>query len=107
MKKQRGWPKGVRKPHRWIVQGEIPHQQFECWHKMRAQANFRGDVFLLSFEQFQLKWAGFWDRRGRGRDDYCLTREDTEGPWDWSNTVCVPRLVHLRRQAQFKKLRRW
>lgn len=93
---------GIR-PHTWKVQGDIPHRQYCCWLQMRAQAMYRGEEFLLTFEDFQRVWAGKWDSRGRGSDDYCLTREDPEGVWDSTNTVCVKRGEHLRRQRMFKK----
>lgn len=98
-------PKQGRRPHIWKVQGEIPHQQYCAWLQARAQANYRGEVFLLAFEDFQLLWAGYWDRKGRGRDDFCLTREDPEGAWERSNCQIIPRLEQLRRQ-KFIKVKR-
>lgn len=95
--------RGIR-PHTWKVQGEIPHDQYVCWVKARAQANFRGEVWLLTFDQYQRAWQGLWDRRGRGRDDFCMTREDPEGAWEPSNISVIPRVEHLRRQRLYKKL---
>ena len=92
---------GLR-PHTWKVQGEVPHRQYCCWLQMRAQAQYRGEQFLLTFEDFQRLWQQHWDCRGRGSTDYCLTREDPEGAWDIENTRCVERGEHLRRQRLFK-----
>ena len=92
---------GIR-PHTWKVQGEIPHRQYCAWLQMRAQAMYRGEEFLLTFEDFQSVWAGRWHSRGRGSTDYCLTREDPEGAWDRDNTQCVERGQHLRRQRQLQ-----
>lgn len=99
--KQKG-RKGPR-PHTWKIQGEIPHQQWVAYVKMRAQANFRGEPFLISFEDFQELWQGYWEQRGRAREDYCLAREDHEGAWEKTNIACVQRVEYLRRQVEFKK----
>lgn len=93
------------RPHCWKVQGEIPHQQYLSWLQMRAQANYRKEQFMLSFEEFQTLWLGHWDQKGRGQNHYCLTREDPDGAWIRGNVVCIPRLEHLRRQKLYKKER--
>lgn len=94
------------RPHVWKVQGEIPHKQYLAYLQMRAQANFRREIFALSFDEFQRLWMGYWDRKGRGTDDYCLTREDPDGAWIWGNVVCMPRVEHLRRQKFYKTERK-
>ena len=94
----------TRRPHLWKVQGEVPHQQFRCWQQMRAQASFRGEEFELTLEQYQEIWGSKWEFKGRGIDDYCLTRVDMDLGWTIDNTQCVKRLDHLqehrRRQRQ-------
>jgi len=98
-------PKKGPRPHTWIVQGEIPHRQYLAWMQMKAQALYRKELFLLSFDEFQRLWQGLWDRKGRGADDYCLTREDPDGAWEYSNVNCIPRIEHLRRQRLYKQFR--
>jgi hypothetical protein len=95
-------PRTGTRPHVWKVQGEIPHQQYCAWLQARAQANYRRECFQLTFEQFQRLWQKHWHQKGRGSDDYCLTREDPKGPWDIDNAICIPRVEHLRRQRLFK-----
>ena len=90
------------RPHLWKVQGEIPHKQYLVWLQMRAQANYRKELFLLTFEEFQQLWLGNWERKGRSNTDYCLTREDPDGAWILGNVVCIPRIEHLRRQKLYK-----
>lgn len=90
------------RPHVWKVQGEQNHQQYRAWVQARAQANYRKEVFLLSFEDFQRLWQAHWHQKGRGRLDYCLTREDPDGAWELSNVECIPRVEHLRRQKYYK-----
>jgi hypothetical protein len=90
------------RPHTWLVQGEIPHQQHIAWQRAKAQANFRGEVWLLSFEDFQRLWQEHWQQRGRGSDGYCLTRDDPDGAWALGNVDCIPRVEHLKRQKLYK-----
>lgn len=92
------------RPHTWKVQGQEAHDQFVSWQRAKAQANFRGEVWLLSFEQYQEAWQGQWSLRGRCRGDHCLTRIDPEGAWEPSNLSVMPRIEHLRRQRLYKKL---
>lgn len=96
--------KGIR-PHTWKVQGELNHSQYLVFLQMRAQANYRGEKFSLTFEEFQSLWAEHWHLKGRSSDDYCLTREDPDGDWVLANVKCIPRVEHLRRQRRYKKER--
>lgn len=96
---------GLR-PHVWKVQGEIPHQQHIAWLRAKAQAAFRNELWMLTFEDFQRLWQGRWHQRGRGQDQYCLTREDPDGAWELSNVECIPRVEHLRRQKLYKSRQR-
>lgn len=88
-------PKSGPRPHTWKVQGEQNHDQYIAWMRMRAQAKYRGEQFELTFEQFQTKWADKWEHRGRGRDDYCLTRKDPEQSWNSNNCELRIRAEHL------------
>ena len=86
--------KGPR-PHTWRVQGERNHNQYIAWMRMRAQANYRGEFFELTFEDFQSAWGKHWEQRGRGADDLCLTRKDPEQPWCHTNIELRKRKEHL------------
>jgi hypothetical protein len=94
-------PKTGLRPHTWKIQGEIPHQQYLAWLQSRAQASYRKEPFELTFEQYQELWQGFWDRKGRSINDYCLSRLDPSGSWAVSNLAVMPRLEHIRRQKEF------
>ena len=96
-------PRAGPRPHVWKVQGEIPHQQYVAWLKMKAQADFRGEPWQFSFEDFQQVWQGHWEPKGRGKDDYCLTRTNIQEAWSKGNVECIPRIDHLRRSQQRKK----
>lgn len=99
-------PRTGPRPHCWKVQGEQNHQQYLAWLQMRAQANYRGEMFLLSFEDFQELWQGHWHQKGRGSGSYCLTRRDPDSDWHKDNVFCIPRLEHLRRQKLYKQERK-
>jgi hypothetical protein len=96
-------PRAGLRPHTWKVQGEIPHNQYLAWLKMKAQADFRGEPWQFAFEDFQQVWGAMWHRKGRGKDDYCLTRTNIQLPWHLNNVECIPRIDHLRRSQQRKK----
>ena len=92
---------GIR-PHTWKIQGEIPHQQSVAWQRAKAQAKYRGEVWLLDFDDYQRLWQGYWERRGRGSNDYVMMREDHQGAWVLGNVQVTQRYDYLRRQAQYR-----
>jgi hypothetical protein len=92
---------GIR-PHTWKIQGEIPHQQSVAWQRAKAQAKYRGEVWLLDFDDYQRLWQGYWERRGRGSNDYVMMREDHQGAWVLGNVEVTRRYDYLRRQAQYR-----
>lgn len=95
------------RPHLWKVQGERPHQQYCAWLQMRAQANYRGETFDLTFEQYQAVWSQHWDLKGRGVANYCLTRIDQEAGWHMANVICIPRIEHLQRRHRQTGTQQW
>ena len=92
---------GIR-PHTWKVQGEIPHQQNIAWLRAQAQARFRNEVWLLDFDDFQRLWAGLWQFRGRGSEDYVMTRDDHQGAWALGNVSVTRRYEYLKRQREYR-----
>ena len=94
--------KGLR-PHTWKVQGEIPHQQYIAWLRAKAQANYRKEVWLLTFEDFQRLWLGVWEYRGRARNDYVMMREDHQSAWALGNVLVSRRYEYLSRQRNYKR----
>lgn len=88
------------RPNAWKVKGEIPHKQHIAWLRAKAQAEFRGEVWTLTFDEYQQLWAEQWHNRGRKPENYCLTRYDSEQPWNTTNSVVMNRREHLQRQRQ-------
>lgn len=91
------------RPHTWKVQGEVPHEQYRCWIQHKNQANFRGEDYELTFEQYQDLWKYNWDMKGRSTHNYCLTRIDSEGAWTMDNVEVIDRIEHLRRQGAARR----
>jgi hypothetical protein len=93
-----GRPKGVKRPDLVIYPGILAEIRFK-YCQMRAQAKFRGEEFLLTWQEFQDKWQGKWHLRGRQSNSLCMSRSDWDGPWDNTNTIVIERHEHLRIQA--------
>jgi hypothetical protein len=84
--------KGKLRPHLWISgTDEYRHQMYTPWMRQRAQANYRGEEYLLTFDEYFAIWNGYWHDRGRGADDLCMTREDFTGPWSRDNCYLAVR----------------
>jgi hypothetical protein len=93
--------KGPR-PHTWRYQDPVVHVKHIAWMRMKAQADFRGEPWSLSFEEYQELWGEHWHRKGRGSDEYCMTRQDPDAAWDKDNAVVLRRADSLR-LAQTRK----
>jgi hypothetical protein len=67
------------------------------WNRQKAQANFRGEIWDLSFDDFRKIWTETtWPQRGRSPDNLCMTRyPDLEGPWTIENVVLINRTNHV------------
>lgn len=95
--------KGVVRPHVWLVgPDEYKHKMYQPWLVAKAQANFRGEEWDLSFEDYYEAWNGLWDQRGRLSDELCMTRIDYEGAWEKSNIEIITRKQHCGKQKEYK-----
>ena len=101
------WTKGLGpRPHTWQSGPDpIRHRQFHQWGQMRNQAQYRGEAWSLTFEDFVRMWGELWHSRGRTRGSYCMTRDDYEKGWDTHNTVVITRQEHARKQANSRRQR--
>ena len=80
----------------------VLHSKYVAWSRARAQALFRQEGWNLTFEEFEQIWGDQWHRRGRARDDLCMTRTDPDLAWDTHNVELVTRAEHNRRCAARK-----
>lgn len=99
-----GSPPGPR-PHTWRAGPDpVVHEQYRAWGQTRNQAQWRGEVWQLSFDQWQAIWADSWHLRGRAAHNLCVTRRDFDQPWTAANCVLLTRREHgQRRTGTFKR----
>ena len=73
--------------------------------KARAQANFRGEEWSLTEQEYISIWRedDRYLHKGRSSESLCLVRDDLEGPWSMDNIMVITRLEHLRRCANYRK----
>ena len=83
------------RPHVWRSgPDEYRHSMYQPWLKARAQANFRGEDWQLSFDDFYNLWNGHWHLRGRKRESLCMSRRVSDGAWSVENTILMTILEH-------------
>ena len=92
-------PKLGPQPHLWVT-GPDPerHARYLKYLQQKNQASWRGETWSLTFDQWLALWGDRWERRGRQRGDYCMSRIDWAGPWDQHNAVVITREEHARHQ---------
>lgn len=90
------------RPQAWVTgPDEEEHQKYRAFIQQRNQAQWRGEVWELTFDQWKQLWAEKWIHRGRTQGTYCLTRRDYNEPWTVSNAQVLSRRDHnLRQQGQ-------
>jgi hypothetical protein len=93
--------KGHVYPHLWKT-GPDPerHHRYDIWLQQRNQAEWRGEEWDLSFEQWLVLWEPDWHRRGRTRGCMCMTRRDWDQPWSADNVEIITREQHARHQRE-------
>ena len=93
--------KGILRPQLWLCgPDEYKHDMYIPWLRAKAQANFRGEGWSLSFEEYYDLWKNDWNNRGRKADNVCMTRKDADSPWDVSNVMLITRKEHLAEQGR-------
>lgn len=102
--------RGKPRPHVWVT-GPDPllHEMYHPWQVAKAQAKYRGEEWNLTFEEYADMWRPQWHLRGRGSDQYCMTRYDEEKPWDKTNAYIILRLeqqrLHVKRNVAAGRVR--
>lgn len=99
--KKQGRPRGPR-PDLQQFPGILGEQRL-AWNRMSAQARYRSELFLLTWEEFQEVWSSHWTQRGREINSLCLTRCDWNLPWTRDNVELVQRLEHVKRQGRSRR----
>lgn len=102
-----GVPKGTLHPQRWIS-GPDPerHRKYTQWLQQRNQAQWRGELWILSFEDWIEIWGDRFCERGRRSQDLCMTRDDEDDEWSKENTILMSRREHYQRNQQMSVVTR-
>ena len=93
---------GKERPETWVIKDRELRKRYVPFLRARAQANFRGEEWAMTFEEFCEKWGEFWELRGRGSLDYSMTRSDPDGQWSMDNTEVLTRREQLQRASQYR-----
>jgi hypothetical protein len=88
------------RPQAWKTGPDpVVHEKYRAWVQCRNQAQWRGEIWKITFEQWQQMWTGKWDKRGRSSDALCITRCDMSLPWSEANAIIISRREHGRRKT--------
>lgn len=97
-----GRPRGPNPKYR-KYKDDIGHAKHWAFLRQRAQANFRGEGWEFTIEEYFAFWTDDqWLSRGRGQQDLCMIRKDIEKPWSVENCVIIVRYQQL---VRYKKPR--
>jgi hypothetical protein len=66
--------------------------------KFINQADYRREECTITFSDWCQMWEGRWHRRGRTREDLCISRIDWSEPWHTANVEIIPRYEHLAKK---------
>jgi hypothetical protein len=79
----------------------VDHLLFTQWHRHRAQAHYRGELYELTAEQYQQWWRheDRYLRRGRVAGSIVMARCRSDQPWHRDNITAISR-EHLNRVNQ-------
>lgn len=90
-------------PHLW-KSGPDPtlHGQYTAWSRARAQAQFRGEDWQLTWPDWREIWGDQWHRRGRHRHSLMLMRRDWHEPWTVANCFLARRENYHYQQLERK-----
>lgn len=91
-------------PDKWITGPDpITREKYYAWLKHRAQAHFRNEPYMLSWQDWQTLWSdSSFQQRGRRKTDLCLARIDHLGAWSMDNVIVCTRIEYLRRAAEYR-----
>lgn len=95
------------RPHTWCTGPDpVTHAQYNAFVQARAQADYRRELWHLTFAEYQLIWLDQWHLRGRTRGSVCLTRGDPDLPWSSANCHVITRQQHAQSQADARRRQR-
>ena len=89
-KKRLGRPKGSTSPHLW-KSGPDPekHKHYAVYMQQKNQAQWRKEIWELSYDEWYELWGDQVGNRGRGVGKSMLFRLDKRLPWRLGNCVIM------------------
>jgi len=100
-----GWP-GPR-PQLWRAgPDEIRHNLYVMCSRSKAQAEYRGEGWSLTHDEYIDLWLedDRYKNKGRAPENLCMTRIDPELDWSPNNVHIISRLEHYKTCNAHKKL---
>lgn len=95
---------GKLRPHLW-VSGPDPerHRRYRIWIQAKNQAQFRKEIWMLTFDEWLEIWEPHWEDRGRGPGKKVLTRVNFNRPWSPTNARVVTRAEFAQAEARRRR----
>lgn len=91
------------RPQVWVSGPDpVRHAQHIAYGRAKCQAQFRGEGWDLTFEEFEALWQDRWHLRGRIKDSLCMSRLDYDLPWSITNCDIITRAEHNKRQTAWR-----
>lgn len=87
-------------PNSWYSGPDpVDHKLYIDCQRARAQANFRGEGWSITEQEYIALWRenDSYKSKGRGTGCLCLVRIDLEKPWTLDNVVILERVKHFRK----------
>lgn len=96
-----GPPKGSLFPDRWVSGPDYDtHLKYRQWLQQKNQAQWRNETWNLTFDEWCQSWGDLYEERGRAPNQYCMSRDDLDGPWTVDNVIVITRKEHYLRNQQ-------
>jgi len=91
------------RPQVWISGPDPERHRLHCaWRQQKNQAQWRGETWLLEFDDWIKIWGSDIEFRGRVTGSKTMTRADPDLPWTCENVIIKDRVEHMRTQATEK-----
>ena len=75
------------------------------FHRQKAQAKYRKEVWNIDYDQWWGLWEPYWDLRGRCPTDYCMRQLDPQLGWEMPNVEVCERLTFFKEQPKRNQAR--
>ena len=80
---------------------DVDNNIFIDFLRARAQANFRGEGWEITEQEYFTIWSrDRYLRKGRAALELCMTRQDPTLPWTIKNAMVVTRRLHFQIRSQ-------